>query len=452
MDRRSFLEWGGVAASAAVLSGAARVTAQEVPATEVPTTEVPANGVLATEVPTTSRSPRARVSGTGGQPAVVTPDGTTLPLTERGRFKVGHLIAEELEHTFAPGLTARVWGYNGGTPGPTIEAVEGDWLRIYVTNRLPEPTTVHWHGLVLANGMDGVSGLNQAPIPPGETWAYELELRRAGTFMYHSHYDEMTQIALGMAGMLIVHPRRPVGPAVDRDFVLMTHEWKVEAGARRPDANAMNDFNLLTFNGKAYPGTSPLVVGVGERVRIRLGNLSPMDHHPIHIHGVRFVMTATDGGYVPASAQYPETTVLVPVGSTRVIELLAEEPGDWAMHCHMTHHVMTQMGHGLPPMIGADTSTVDRRMSRVMPAYMSMGATGMGGMGEMAMDVPPNSLPMRGAEGPFSYIDMGGMFTVLKVREDADAADPRGWYAHPPGTVPARATADALRTDGIELP
>ena len=436
MERRSFLHWGGVAAGAALFARASRAEAQDVARTEAVVSAVPQAPVLAPP---------------GGQPRVITPDGATLPLTIRGGVKVGHLIAEEIDHEVAPGMRIRTWGYNGRTPGPTIEAVEGETLRIYVTNRLPEPTTVHWHGLVLPNGMDGVSGLNQRPIPPGETWVYEFVLRRAGTFMYHSHYDEMTQIALGMAGMLIVHPRRPVGPRVDRDFVLMTHEWKLEAGARRPDPNAMGDFNVLTFNGKSYPGTSPLRVGVGERVRIRLGNLSPMDHHPIHIHGLEFVMTATDGGYVPASAQYPETTVLVPVGSTRVIEFTAAEPGDWAMHCHMTHHVMTQMGHGLPPMIGADTRTLDRRMSRVLPEYMSMGQAGMGGMGEMEMDIPPNSLPMRGAEGPFSYIDMGGMFTVLQVRERPEEADASGWYAHPAGTVAGPADAARLRADGIEI-
>jgi hypothetical protein len=330
--------------------------------------------------------------------------------------------------------------------------VEGDRLRLYVTNRLPEPTTVHWHGLVLPNGMDGVSGLNQPPIQPGETFVYEFTARYPGTFMYHPHYDEMTQIALGMAGMFIVHPKRPRGAKVDRDFVLMTHEFRLDVGARRPNPTAMNDFNLLTFNSKAYPGTAPLVVGKGERVRIRLGNLSPMDHHPVHLHGLWFKVTATDGGFVPESAQHPETTVLVPVGSTRVIEFVPEEAGDWAMHCHMTHHVMTQMGHGLPPLTGADTRRLDKRMSRVMPQYMTMGTTGMGGMGEMNMPIPKNSLPMRGAPGPFSYIDMGGMFTVLKVRDEPASADPNGWYEHPKGTLAAAATAAQMSADGIRPP
>lgn len=427
MDRRTFIQAGAV--TGAALLGRTEADAQNAP-----------------------QPPSRRLAAPGGQVAVTTPNGSTLPLREVSGVKVGHLIVEPIQHEFAPGLTAECWGYNGSTPGPTIELTEGDRLRMYVTNRLPEPTTVHWHGLIIPNGMDGTSGLTQRPIPTGETYMYEFTVRYPGTFMYHSHYDEMTQMALGAVGMFIVHPRVPVGARVDRDFVMMTHEWKIDAGARRPDPNEMTDFNLLTFNGRCFPGTAPLVVGRGERVRIRLGNLSPMEHHPIHLHGLHFKMTATDGGYVPASAQHPETTVLVPVGSTRVIEFVPEELGDWAMHCHMTHHAMNQMGHGMPPMVGADTRRLDRRMARVLPQYMSMGTTGMGGMAEMAMPSPSNSLPMRGGPGPFAYIEMGGMFTVIKVRNDPDRADPAGWYQHPEGTVSTVATAESLRADGIVLP
>ena len=385
-----------------------------------------------------------------GQRGVITPNGSTLPLRTVAGARVGHLVAMPLQHSFAPGLSAEVWGYNGSTPGPTIEAVEGDRLRLYVTNRLPEPTTVHWHGLVVPSGMDGVSGLSQAPILPGETYVYEFTLTRPGTFMYHPHYDEMTQMALGMVGMLIVHPRAPIGPRVDRDFVLLTHEWKIRPGMRRPDPNEMNDFNVLTFNSRAFPGTDPLVMRKGERIRIRFGNLSANDHHPIHLHGLSFQVTDTDGGRVPESARYPETTVLVPVGTTRVIEFVPTEPGDWAMHCHMTHHAMTQMGHGLPVMVGADARTIDAKVQPLLPAFMTMGHAGMGGMGEMAMPVPDNSLPMRGAAGPFGYIDMGGMFTVLKVRDDASQEDGAGFYKPPAGKQAARAAEDSLKRDGID--
>lgn len=435
MERRAFLNWSGAAAGMALLTKATSVNAQSSPAKPPPANQ---------------SAERRQLAAPGGQVAVVTPNGTTLPWKIVDGVKVGHLIAEPIDHEFAPGLKAQCWGYNGGTPGPTIEAIEGDRVRIYVTNRLPEPTTVHWHGIILPNGMDGVAGLNQRPIQPGETFVYEFTLRHAGTFMYHPHFDEMTQIALGMAGMFIVHPKRPRGPKVDRDFVLMAHEWRLEVGAKRPDPNAMGDFNVLTFNSKSYPATEPLLVGRGERVRIRLGNLSPMDHHPIHLHGLSFKTTATDGGYIPDSAQVPETTVLVPTGSTRVIEFVPEEPGDWSMHCHMTHHVMTQMGHGLPNMLGVNTKKLDHRMSRAVPEYMTMGTKGMGNMGEMEMPMPPNSTPMRGGPGPFSYIDMGGMFTVLKVRDDPEAADAAGWYRHPAGTVASRADAARLRADGID--
>jgi FtsP/CotA-like multicopper oxidase with cupredoxin domain len=384
---------------------------------------------------------------------VVTPNGATLPFKIVDGVKVFHLTAEEVEHEFAPGLKARCWGFNGRCHGPTIEAVEGDRVRVYVTNRLTAPTSVHWHGVFLPNGMDGVGGLTQRAIRPKETFKYEWTFRQHGTFMYHSHHDEMTQMALGLMGMLVVHPRRPTaGYAAVRDFVFLLSEWSIEPGAARPDPNEMNDFNLLTLNARCFPGTAPLVCKKGDRVRIRFGNLSGMDHHPMHLHGHRFRVVATDGGTIPLSAQYPESTVLVPVGSTRDIEFIADAPGDWPLHCHMTHHVMNQMGHGIPNMIGVKPGDLDARIGRLVPGYMTMGETGMGDMGPMGMPNPRNSIPMVGAKGPFDYITMGGMFTILKVREqlESEGADP-GDYQHPAGTVADKATREELKRDGIEV-
>jgi FtsP/CotA-like multicopper oxidase with cupredoxin domain len=290
---------------------------------------------------------------------VVVPNGATLEWKMIGGVKVGHLVAQRVRHQITPGLEIDAWGYNGRTPGPLIEAVEGDHVRIYVTNELPEPTTVHWHGMLLPNGMDGVSGLTQKPIPPGRTGKYEFVLRQSGTLMYHPHFDEMLQMGMGMMGMFVIHPREPVGPPVDRDFGLMLSEWSIPVGARTPDTTEMTDFNVLTINSRAFPGTAPLVAKVGQRVRIRLGNLSSMDHHPMHIHGFQFRVTGTDGGPIPEAGQWPEATVLVPVGTTRDIEFVADAPGDWAFHCHMLHHVMNQMGHGLPNMLGDDRNLVD---------------------------------------------------------------------------------------------
>ncbi|HEX8536390.1 MAG TPA: copper oxidase [Cystobacter sp.] len=448
LSRRRLLVASGLGMAGSTLLSATRAEAQ------APFSGTPAREGSAADTGRPQASGKHLPPGQPGRDysPVVVPNGTKLPWKVVDGVKVFHMVAEEVEHEFAPGLQARCWGYNGRVHGPLIEAVEGDRVRFYVTNRLPAPTTVHWHGLLLPNGMDGVGGLNQKAIAPGETFRYEFTLRQSGTLMYHSHHDEMTQIALGMTGMFIVHPRQPPrGPKVDRDFALMLHEWRLDPGARRPNPNEMTDFNLLTINGKAFPGTAPLVVKKGQRVRIRLGNLGPMDHHPIHLHGYQFRITETDGGRVPESAQWTDTTVLVPVGSTRGIEFVADEPGDWAMHCHMTHHVMNQMGHGMPNLIGLKPEGFDEKVRELLPDYMTMGHTGMGEMEDMGMAVPSNSIPMVGGKGRYGGITMGGMFTVLKVREQLEGYGDPGWYDNPVSTLASNADKADLLRDGIDV-
>ncbi len=390
-------------------------------------------------------------TGPLGYKPVITSNGATLPWKMIDGVKVFHLIAEPVTHEFAPGLVAECWGYNGRVHGPTIEAVEDDSVRIYVTNRLSAPTTVHWHGVLLPSGMDGVGGVSQKAILPGETFKYEFALKQHGTLMYHSHHDEMTQMQLGMLGLFIIHPKNPKTPPPDRDYAIMLSEWKIEVGARRPDPNEMTDFNVFTMNGRSFPGTQALLAKKGERVRIRIGNLSSMSHHAIHLHGHNFRVVATDGGEIPDSAQWPETTVIMPTGSTRTIEFIATE-GDWVMHCHMLHHVMTQMGHTFGNVIGMNTDGLNKKMRSLVPGYMMMGLDGMGDMGEMGMAVPPNSLPMVGGPGQHDYITMGGMFTILKVRDElpADGTDP-AWYQAPPGTQAQPAAEEDLRRDGLAL-
>ena len=384
--------------------------------------------------------PSSRHQGRMHYTPVVTPNGRALPYEMKNGVKEFHLIAEPVEREFAPGMKVKCWGYNGLTPGPTIEAFEGDRVRILVTNKLPEHTSIHWHGIFLPNGMDGVGGLTQPHIGSGETWVYEFTLRQHGTFMYHPHADEMLQLAVGMMGFFIIHPKKPENPRIDRDFAIMLHEWAVHPGTYRPDPAIMTDFNMFTFNSKVFPAIDHLVVKTGDRVRIRIGNLS-MDEHPIHIHGHNFWITRTDGGTIPKTASWPETTVLVPVGATRDVEFIADAPGDWAFHCHKSHHTMNAMAHDIPNTLGVNQKDVAARIRKMLPGYMAMGETGMAQHADHVkhMPGPKNTLPMMMGKGPFGNIEMGGMFTVVKVRDKLQSYDQDpGWYDHPKGTVAYR--------------
>jgi len=366
---------------------------------------------------------------------VVTLNGWTLPWRMKDNVKEFHLVAEPVVREIAPGMKANLWGYNGQSPGPTIEVVEGDRVRIFVTNKLPEHTSIHWHGQILPCGMDGVTGLTQPGIAPGKTFVYEFVAKYAGTFMYHPHADEMVQMAMGMMGFWITHPKNPAQHAVDRDFVFLLNAYDIAPGAYTPKVNTMLDFNLWTFNSRASPGIDPMVAALGDRVRIRAGNLT-MTNHPLHLHGHRFEVTGTDGGWVPPAARFPEVTTDIAVGQMRAIEFVADNPGDWAFHCHKSHHTMNAMGHDVPTMIGVDHTGVAEKINRLLPDYMVMGDKG-GSMGGMEMPLPENTLPMMTGEGPFGGIDMGGMFTTLKVRAGQPRGDYRdpGWYRHPAGTL-----------------
>ena len=421
LARRAFL--GGAAFSAVAAASVSRVALAALPEPVIQTSAATAAPLL----PPDGRPYRP----------VVTLNGWTCPWRMNNGVKEFHLVAEPVEREIAPGMVARLWGYNGQSPGPTIEVVEGDRVRIYVTNRLPEHTTIHWHGQRLPNGMDGVGGLNQPQIPVGKTFVYEFVARRPGTFMYHPHADEMTQMAMGMMGFWVTHPRErhPLIADVQRDFCFLLNAYDIEPGASVPRVNTMLDFNLWTWNSRAFPGIDSLNVRLGDRVRIRVGNLT-MTNHPIHLHGHEFEVTGTDGGPTPPGSRWPEVTTDIAVGQMRQIEFTADEEGDWALHCHKSHHTMNAMGHGVPTMIGVDHRGLVGRLQRAAPDYMVMGERGMADMGEMEMELPDNTLPMMTGRGPHGPIEMGGMFTTLKVRRGqrpGDFSDP-GWYANPPGT------------------
>ena len=422
MSRRAFVAGSGLA-----LMGVSQVSGRAAFASvpEAPTQTSPL-----------MQPPLIPTSGPDYQP-VVTLNGWTLPWRMNGDWKEFHLVAEPVVREIAPGMRAHLWGYNGQSPGPTIECVEGDKVRIFVTNKLPEHTTIHWHGMLLPSGMDGVGGLTQPHIRPGKTFVYEWEVKKSGTFMYHPHADEMVQMAMGMMGSFIIHPRDPNLYRVNRDFVFLLATFEIEPGSYVPRVVQMTNFSHWTFNTRVFPAIDHLVVRKGDRVRVRIGNLT-MTNHPIHMHGYDFKVTCTDGGWVPESARWPETSIDVPVGAMRAYEFDAIYEGDWAMHCHKAHHTMNAMSHEARTLIGVDQREIRQRISRLVGGgYMPMGSAGMAEMGEMEMPGPDNTLPMMGGFGPFGAMEMGGMFTVVKVREGQapnDYTDP-GWYKHPEGTV-----------------
>lgn len=277
-------------------------------------------------------SPRPRVS-------MVTPDVPDLPFEMDGAAKVFRLKAEPLKQKIAPFKTIDVWGYNGSCPGPTIQVTQGDRVRVIVENGLPESTSIHWHGLEVPIEQDGVPFISQNPIAPGTSYTYEFTVHQEGTFFYHAH--SAMQEMIGLIGMFIAHPQTPYAPHADHDYGIVLQEWAVLPGNSVPNTAAM-EYNWLTFNGLSAPATTPLIVRLGSRVRLRFVNLG-MDHHPIHLHGHQFVITGTEGGRSPESTWYPMNTVLVGVAQARVVEFEAKYPGTWMIHCHLPHHMMNSM-------------------------------------------------------------------------------------------------------------
>ena len=423
-SRRDFFQVAGLAGGAIAAAAVSRVVMAALPEPVIQTKP----DTMAPLVPNTGRPYNP----------VVTLNGWTLPWRMREGVKEFHLVAEPVVREMAPGMKAHLWGYNGQSPGPTIEVVEGDRVRIFVTNKLPEHTSVHWHGQRLPNGMDGVSGLTQNAIQPGKTFVYEFVARRPGTFMYHPHADEMTQMAMGMMGFWVTHPKEahPLIEEVQRDFCFLLSAYDIDPGSYTPKIMTMLEFNLWSWNSRIFPGIDSLNVRLHDKVRIRVGNLT-MTNHPIHLHGHEFQVTGTDGGPVPHSARWNEVTTDVAVGQMRQLEFTADDEGDWAFHCHKSHHTMNAMGHNIPTMIGVDHRDVVSKISKLIPDYMVMGERGMADMGEMEMPLPDNTVPMMTGQGPFGGVEMGGMFSVLKVRQDQAPGDYSSppWYRHPSGSV-----------------
>ena len=332
-------------------------------------------------------------------------DVPKLPYEMDGGTKVFKLVAEPVKAEFVPGRVMDVWGYNGSNPGPTIEVSEGDRVRIIFENRLPEPTTVHWHGIELPINMDGVPAISQPLVYPGERFTYEFTLHQNGTFFYHTHMA--MQEMLGLLGFFIIHPRQAYQPAVHKDFGIVLQEWAVLPSNSIPNTMSM-EFNWLTFNGKAGPAATPMLVKLGERVRIRIINIG-MDHHPIHLHGAQFTVTGTEAGRIPQSAWYQQNTVLVGVAQARDIEFEAKYPGDWMLHCHLPHHMMNAMVSMVGPMAHGGRLQTGKGMEEgmgVMKGHALAEENGPGfgrGIGMTASEKPTSSMV-----GPTPHAMPGG--------------------------------------------
>ncbi len=285
------------------------------------------------------KADRSRTTGPAFNTPVITTDVGDLPYTMDGSTKIFHLTAQVVKRQLAPNKTIDVWGFNGTAPGPTIQVNQGDHVRVVFENQLPEPSSIHWHGFEDRIGYDGMPGISQEPVKPGTRFVYEFDIHQEGTYFYHSHMA-MQEMA-GMLGAFIMHPKEPYRPHCDKDFALHLQEYAVLPNNTVP--NTMNmEYNWLVLNGRSGPAATPLVVRQGDRVRIRFINLG-MDHHPMHVHGHTFQVTGTEGGRIPETAWWPGNTVLVGVAQSRNIEFVANNPGDWMLHCHLPHHMMNQM-------------------------------------------------------------------------------------------------------------
>jgi len=268
-------------------------------------------------------------------------DQTLDPWIEDG-VKVFDLEVSVIEWNILPDQRMMAYAINGQVPGPRLRVTEGDRIRINVTNHLPESTTIHWHGLILPNAMDGPAEITQEPIQPGKTFTYEFTTQQYGTYFYHSHDHVDRQQALGLYGALIIDPKDPaVDTALDYDqeYIVQLQEWLERDGYTYPAMPMEGGMpNYFTINGKAYPETDVVRMSVGEKLRVRFIGTNSGFIHPMHIHGGPFQVVAIDGYPVPEGTGEYRDTVNVGPGQRYDVIWEAREPGKWLIHCHINHH------------------------------------------------------------------------------------------------------------------
>jgi FtsP/CotA-like multicopper oxidase with cupredoxin domain len=263
-----------------------------------------------------------------------------LPFRLDGGTKVFELTAAPIRWTILPDVTVDAYAYNGQIPGPRIHIRQGDHVRIEVRNALPEQTTVHWHGLILPNQMDGPAEITQDPIPPGGLYIYEFTATQHGTYFYHPHAKPDRTQALGLYGALIIDPSNPADELkADHEYVIQLQEWLRRDGLTFP-AMPMDGMqpNYFTINGKAYPATETIPMKLGETLKVRFIGTNNGFIHPMHIHGGPFEVVARDGEAIPPAARFLADTVNVGPGQRYDVIWKARERGKWLIHCHIPHH------------------------------------------------------------------------------------------------------------------
>lgn len=375
--------------------------------------------------------PGLRASGLPAVPFVQT-DVPRLPWKMVDGVKEFHLTLGPVRRELLPGRWMDMLGANGSMPGPYIEVIQGDTIRIVVHNHLPEPTTVHWHGAELPVNMDGVPGVTQDVIEPGQDYVYQFRVHQTGTFFYHAHIA--FQEPMGVVGFMIIHPRIAWDPAVDRDFGLIFMNFSIAPNTTvatplpiHPGVMGANMFNWQSVNGRSAPYSTPLVCKLGERVRIRIFNFSPLQHHPIHMHGTNFWITGHEGARQPSSAWLSRNTHLIAVAQTGDLEFIASDPGDWVMHCHMAHHMLNHVVPQMGPRIreGVDLSrykaNLDDRPPVKFPHTDPGFLTPNFPRGRYSKDYAPDEVikinakrEVRGMRHNW-FSEIEGLFTVVRV-------------------------------------
>jgi manganese oxidase len=259
-------------------------------------------------------------------PAATRGKGNQLlqPRLENG-VKVFDLTAAVLQWEVAPGQMVEAWAYNGQVPGPQIRVKEGDRVRFNLTNQLPESTAIHFHGVSLPNGMDGVPFITQPPVKSGEKFVYEFTVPNSGSHMYHSHLNSAKQVPMGLLGAFIVEPKGGETRRADLDYVMILNDGP----------------HGYTLNGKGFPATEPIVANRGQKVRVRFMNEGMMIH-PMHLHGMPMLVTHKDG--YPQPQPWLCDTLNVAPGERWDVMIDCNNPGTWAFHCHILPHAEGPMG------------------------------------------------------------------------------------------------------------